>query len=586
MGAANSTIHPSPLARLNLMLWEDRRDLAILLVYTIMTGLFALAIPLASQALVNTIAAGVFLQPLIVLTVLVFVGMVFRAILRLLKLSLVERLQQRIFARVAVDFGQRLPRIRHSALVNEYPPELVNRFFDVLTIQKTWAKLLLDGLSAVLQVVVGLTLMAFYSPILLAFDVLIILFVGFVIGVLGIGGLRTSIAESVQKYRVAEWLEDIARCQTSLKINGFVSHLVNRVDDLVIAYIKARQRHFRVTFRQAMGSYFFQAFASAGILAIGGWLVINRQLTLGQLVAAELIVVAVLSSLEKIIKHLEDIYDLLTGLDKVGHVIDLPLERSGGKILPITDEKGVSLVCRGLHFSYATGQEVISDFNLELQAGDQISLVGASGAGKSTIAALLCALYEPSHGTIEINGYDIQDIKLDSLRQAVAMVADANEIFEGTIEENILVGRDWISHEDVRWALSVTQLTDDITRMPQGLKTKLVSAGANLSRGQIQRLLIARAIVDHPQLLILDEAFSSIDERTKLKILDEIFDKKYGWTIIDISHDPTVIMRTKMVYVMGEGKILEFGTPKNLTRYYQGEFLDLFPTLLQTTARR
>lgn len=565
------------MERLWALLISDKHDLIVLIVYTLMTGLVSLAVPLAAQALVNTIAAGIFLQPLIVLSLLVLAGLLFGGVLRMLKFCLVENLQQRIFARITLRLSERIPVIKASALNTEYMPELINRFFDVMTVQKSWGKLLLEGPAAVLQVFIGLVLMAFYSPFLLAFDLLIILFVFFAICVLGIGGLKTSIHESALKYRVAEWLEDMGRCQTSFKTNRISQFVARRSDSLVLNYLHARRNHFTVLFRQAFGTYFFQAIASAGILAIGGWLVINRQLTLGQLVAAELVVINVLSALEKLIRNCDTFYDLLTGLDKVGHISDLPVERQGGVELP-SSESGLSVRCAQIHFSYDT-REILSGLDLSLAAGERASLVGASGAGKTTLASLICGLQEANHGTIEVGNFDVRDLDLQSLRSQVGLVGDINEIFEGTIEENVGLGRISVSHQDIRWALNAAQFSDDLINFPNGINTTLISGGRNLSRGQVQRLLIARAIAEKPGLLILDEAFTGIDEKTKLKIIDALFLSENPWTVLDISHDAEVVMRSDKVYVLSSGKISELATPADLAWRKDSAFATLFPDL-------
>ncbi|HYE71774.1 MAG TPA: ABC transporter ATP-binding protein, partial [Blastocatellia bacterium] len=333
-----------------------------------------------------------------------------------------------------------------------------------------------------------------------------------------------------RKYHVAEWLEELARCHRGFKMNSALAFSVERADTLVMDYVKARKQHFRVLFRQAAGNYLFRAIASAGVLAIGGYLVIERQMTLGQLVAAELVVIVVLEALEKLIRMLETVYDLLTSVDKVGHVTDLPVERSGGRPLPVANS-GASITCRGVRFSYFRGAEVLSNLSLHVKAGEHVSLVGESGAGKSTLASLLCGLQEPTHGIVQINGMDVREADLESLRHAVALVSDTNEIFEGTVEENILLGRTHIPYEYVQWALEATRLSEELTRFPEGLQTRLLGEGRNLSRGQIQRLLIARAIVGRPRLLILDEAFTGIDEKDKLEILDELYSSANDWTI-------------------------------------------------------
>lgn len=576
--SAHSHAHPTPTVRFVRLLSEERGELWVLVIYTVVAGLMALAVPLAAQALVNIIAANVLLQPLVVLTFLVFGGMVCAGLLQLLKLSLVERLQQRVFARVALDMAERLVQMRMAALRGQYAPELVNRFFDVLTIQKSLSKLLLDGLTVSLQALVGLVLLGIYNPLLLGFDFFVLLFAGFIVGVLGWNGLRTSIKESKEKYHVADWLQELARCHVSMKLFGQSDYLMNRTDEAVVRYVVARQEHFKVCFRQAAGSYFFQALASAGVLAIGGWLVINRQLTLGQLVAAQIIVVSVLAALDKLVRQADQVFDLLTGLDKIGHVTDLEGERTEGVDLPLHSGGGLSVVCRSVRFAYRTGDEVLTGLSLHLAPGDRVSLVGASGVGKSTLAMLLCGLEEPSHGTIEVGGLEVRTIGLASLRQSTAMVGYSNEIFEGTIEENVRLGRESISPENVRWALEMAHLTNDVALMPGGTHTLLVPGGQNLSRGQVQRLLIARALAGRPRLLLLDEAFTGIDERTTMKILDAIYAPENQWTIIDISHQAEVVMRSNVVHVLCGGSIVETGTPQELARK-RGEFSDLFPYL-------
>ncbi len=570
--------HPTPYQRLRHLLSLELPDLITILIYTSLIGLLTLAVPLAAQALVNTIAAGVMMQPLIVLTAGVLGALLIAGFIRLLKLALLEKMQQRIFARVSLELAERLPRIEHDVLTSQYAPNLVNRFFDVIMIQKTAAKILLEGPGSLLQVLVGLVILAFYSPYLLAFDLFVILFVILVVWGLGFGGLRTSIDESILKYRVADWLEEITRCQRGFKLNAAPAFSIERADNLVIEYVKARRSHFRVLFRQAFGAYLFKAMASAGVLAISGWLVINRQFTLGQVVAAEIIVFGMLENLEKLVRLMENGFDLLTSLDKVGHLTDLPVERTAGRSLPYS-ETGASVACRKVHFSYEDDNEILAGLDLTLKPGEHVSLVGESGMGKSTLAALLCGLHPPRTGLVQINGMDVRDARLESLRRVVGLVGDANEVFAGTIEENILLGREFITHEDLQWALEFTNLSSELEKFPHGLQTQLSSEGRNLSRGQLQRLLIARAIVARPQLLILDEGFTGIDEYDKLQIVEALYSSQHRWTIIDISHDPELVRRAQTVYVLSEGRIVESGAPLDLMSRPTVQFKKLFPTL-------
>ncbi len=575
--------HATPMDRLWQFIREEKADLATLVAYTVIAGILALVVPLTAQALVNTIAANVLLQPLVVLSVMTLVGLILSGVLQLMKLSLAEVMQQRVFARVALRMAEKLPRLRADALRGEYAPELVNRFFDTLTVQKALSKLLLDGLAAVLQAAVGLILLGFYSPYLLGLDVAILVFAGFVVGVLGIGGLRTSLKESKEKYRVADWLEDMARCHMDLKLHGAGGYLVRRADAAVLRYIKARQSHFRVLWRQALGNYLFQAVASAAILAVGGWLVIQRQLTLGQLVASQIVVVSLLAAMDKLIRQSEQVFDLLTGLEKIGHVLDMPTERVGGVpiLLPSDVEPVPELRIRDVRFSYAPGvlPETLAGISLEVKSGERICLVGESGAGKSTLSALIAGLENVTHGEITVGGVDVRDADLGDLRRVLTLVNTDDSIFDGTIEENVAVGREYVTHADVRDALEMAQLDGDITRLPNGVSTMLVSGGQPLSRGQRQRLLIARAVAPRPRLLILDEAFTGMDEAMVTRILDRIYAPEQAWTIFAVSHEAEVVMRSRTVYVLRDGRISERGTPEELAARDGSRFADLFPTL-------
>lgn len=547
-----------PWQRLIHFLVEDRRDLIVLLIYTLLNGLLMLAVPLAAQALVNTIAAGVFLQPLVVLSLLLFLGLLFAGVMRLMQLVLVEIIQQRIFAKVALRLAYRLPRIRFEALRTQYAPELVNRFFDVLTIQKTWSKILLDVPSSVLQILVGLMLLALYSPLLLAFDIALLSGILFSLFALGFGGLRTSIQESYQKYAVAGWLEEIGRCHISFKTAGLPPLGLDRADKLIVKYLTARGQHFKVLLRHATATYLLYALAGAGVLALGGWLVINRQLTLGQLVAAEIVVVSVLAAFEKLMRQVEPFYDLLTGMDKIGYITDLPLETESGKELPHNNQ-GLELRFENVSFAYDEQSTLLGNFQLHVSSGTRLALLGEGGSGKSTIASLICGLMPATRGIIEINGVEIREIAPSSLRRHIAWTGLGCEIFDGTLEENISLGREWVGSEDIRWALEVTGLSNDLSVLPEGKLTRLVSEGRNLSFGQRQRLMIARAIVDKPQLLILDETLAAIDQQTRLDVIRRISNPRHPWTVVFITTLPEVIQHCDAVAVIENGTLKETG---------------------------
>jgi len=566
------------LSRLFELLKEERRDFSVVIAYAAIVGVLSLIVPLSASAIVNSVVLGVFTNQLVWLCIIAAIGLLIIGVFDVMKQYVVDVLQRRIFVRTAFEIAHRLPKMKQSSLENEYPPELINRFFDVLTIQKTIGKFLLDGVGATLTMGIGLFLLAIYHPFFILFNFSLLAFIPVLIFVLGRGGLVSSIKESKKKYALASWLEEIGRCQTSFKLFSTPEYIYERVDGIAVEYVKARHAHFMVLARQIAGSVFFRALAIVGVLGIGGSLVIQGQLSIGQLVAAELIIVAMLSSIEKLVSQFAEHYDLLTAIDKLSYLIDKPLEKEGGLAFerkPVPPDIRIT----NLSFKYPDGPEVFKGLSLFIKSGSRVSLVGESGAGKTTLASLLVGIYPPDKGLIEFDNYDITHLNLRDVRQAVGVVMAENEIFEGTIAENILMGRHF-SQEQLDWALKTAQIYDAIRALPDRLDTMLTSTGNNVPLGLIRRIIFARVIISKPCILILDEAFGGLEERTKLQLIQSLYAERC-WTIIDISHDAELIRRSETVFVLDKGIICEQGSPRELSFRAHSRFAELFPDLVR-----
>lgn len=567
--------------RLWYLLQPSYSDIGVVALYTFFIGIFFLTVPLTAQSLVNALASGVFNQPVLILGSAIFAGFLVVTVLRVVQLKLVELIQQKIFVHSALRISQKLLHVRESAFQQRYAPEVLNRFFDVLTIQKTLAKLLLDGPASMMQIVLGMILISIYSPWFLFFNLAFV--VGLVVVLLlGKGGYSSSVAESVKKYRVAQWLEEMGQCRIGFKMNGSPKGLVDKTDELLGEYLTERQRHFNVVVRQSVANYLLEAVATSGLLVIGSMLVMNGMLSLGQLVASEIVILVILSASGKLVQYLESVYDLFTGVDKVCQILELEQEEEQGQSLP-TVSGGAHVVCDEIGFGYNPHQWVIHRLNLELQPGSHTSVVGPSGMGKSTLAGLLCGLYPVEEGEIQIQGINIPQFDVRELRKTVALVSNGFELFEGTVEENILLRLtpEQLPEGALDWVIDMTCLKRDLDQYPDGLQHKVSTAGVNLSLGQRHRILLARAILQKPKLLILDEALMGMDERTKLRILENLFSSENDWTILNISHDAEIVGRTDIVHLMMDGRIVESGPPEELAEKPDSGFAYLFPDLMK-----
>jgi len=524
-----------PLARLRSLVTVESQDLMTVLLYAVAVGLLSLATPVAVQALVNTVAFGTAIQPLIVLTVLLAGGLALAAGLQLLQAWVVELLRRRLFIRLVSDLAHRLPRVRTESLRGGRGPELVNRFFDIFTLEKAVSTWLGDGIGALITAAVGLAVLAVYHPALLVLDMILggavlVVFLG-----LGRGGATTAIKESKAKYAVAAWMEELARHPVAFKAAGAADLARDRADVLTREFLQARHKHFRVVLRQLAGGLGLQVIAAAGLLGVGGFLVISRQLTLGQLVAAELIVAATVAALAKSSKLLESWYDLLAALDKLGQLTDLPLEPPG--------EKTTGLPEGQLSVTLPVGGE-----RVELRPGEQVALTGPPRGGKTT---LLESLFGVSDADVDVGGVPVNDLDKTLLRRRVALV-QGFEVIEGTVLENLRFGRGAPSRAEAWTLLRRVGLDATVKGLPGGLDAPLAPTGAPLVPAEVRRLVIARGLAGDPDVLLVDEALDGLEDANRDQVLDAVFHYARPWTLVVVTHDDAVLARCDRVLTIND----------------------------------
>jgi len=552
-GAMPHSLGLKPLARLWRMLTPERTDIWVVLVFALLVGALALAIPLAVEMLVSTVAFGRSVQPILVLALILFGFLAFSAMVQAVEKYAVELIQRRLFVRISGDLAYRIPRLRRDALDGQFAPELTNRFFDVVTVQKAVATILVDTLDLVIVTVVGMIVLALYHPLLLGLNLILVTLILFALFVLGRGGIASSIRESKIKYTMAAWLEGLARCGNALKYEGGAEFAIEHADRIARTYLKARSNHFRVLFRQIVFSLGLYAVAGAVLLGVGGLLVIQGQLSLGQLVAAELIIALILGAATKVGKHLESYYDLMASVDKLGTLFDLPLERTDG-LLSLPNDGGIKLRLRDLCYGYHENQSVLDKVNLTVEPGASVGICGPSSCGKTTLSELLFGLRRPTFGSIELDGVDCDDLRPDVLRKHVSLVGPI-EVIEGTIAENVHLDRVEVDSTDVHDSLRQAGLLDDVFLLPNGLESRLTATGSPLTETQLRRLVLARAIAGRPRLLIIDTLLDAFPDDQALDLLSTLTGEGTSWTFIVFSGRRGILEHCNHVFDLAENAL-------------------------------
>jgi len=556
----------TPVQRFVRLLSEEKKDIINVFIYAIFIGLISLTLPLGIQATVELVSGGVVVSSVYVLIALVILGILAAGGLQVMQITVVEYLQRRIFTKAALEFAFRVPRIKVEAILTQYAPELMNRFFDVLTLQKGLPKLLIDLTSSAMQIFFGLLLLSFYHPFFVFFSLVLVGTLALIFYITGPKGLSTSIKESKFKYKVVYWLEELARTINSFKISGNTNLPIKKTEYNVNNYLKYRKAHFRVLINQFSYIILFKAVVTGGLLIIGAILVIQREITLGQFVAAEVIIILILGSVEKIILYMEVVYDMLTAVDKIANVTDLPLEKSGGIDIPRNfNSKGFSLSVKDLYYRYPGAKDyALHNVNMEIKSGEKICISGSSDAGKTTLINTISGLHYAYEGSITIDNISLRDLDLTNIRDQIGKNVSQEDIFDGTIQENILVGKPYATPNDAIEMIQKVGLSDIINRFPDGLSTHIISAGKGFSKSFVNRLILARCLAKKPRLLILNDYFNTFQKPDKLELITMLTKKENPWTLLAVSNDPIIMSACDRVILLENGTLTASGTYQEL----------------------
>lgn len=547
---------PTPLQRFFKLLSVDKKEIYQIVWYALISGIVSLSLPLGIQAIINLIQGGRVNFSWIVLVIVVVLGSIFMGVLKLMQMRITENIQQNIFARSAFEFAFRFPKMKWEFLDDYYPPELANRFFDTLTVQKGVAKLILDYSASLLTIIFSLILLSLYHPFFILFGFLLFVMLFFIFKFSFSYGIETSIKESKFKYKIAHWIQDIARNQNTFKNLNIHHYSLQKNDQLVMSYINAREKHFAVLVRQFFQLIGFKAITTAGLLLIGGLLVINQEMNIGQFVAAEIIIIGVINSVEKIILGLENFYDLLTGLEKLGEATDIELEPASDKNASTVPEDFIGIELSNICFNYpGEYTPVLKNISFKVEPKSRLVIHGKNGSGKSTLLKIIAGWIEPSSGLFYINDHYFSKIKPSDYRSKIGMIAVNQTTFEGTIMENITLNSEDVTDERLRWVIENVHLTKFIKSQSKGLNMHIKSEGKGLPSSVVQKIVLARTIVHQPKLLIMEEPLDKMDTKQANEIIDFLTHPQHEWTLIVASQNPYWLQKSNHSISLKNGLI-------------------------------
>ena len=546
---------PSIVARFWSMLRPDQKEIRNIYLFSIFSGILSLGLPLGIQMIINFIELGQVSTSWFVLVILVVLSIGFSGLLNIFQLRITENLQQRIFTRSAFEFAERIPLIRLKELMKKYGTDLTHRFFDTLTIQKGMSKLLIDFTAAILQLVFCLVLLSFYHSFFIFLGVFLVFTLGLIVRLTARQGMLASLDESSYKYKIAHWLKEIAQARFSFNLSGNRKFHIYRTDEYVQGYLSARDQHFKVLVKQYAYLIIFKVLIALTFLIIGGLLVINQQMNIGQFVASEIIILLILSAVEKLILSIEVVYDVFTAIEKIGQVTDLPIELAQKNEMELGDVNGLSIEFDQVSCQLDSYElSPLTDIQLQIHPQENIGFISDSSLSTSVLFCSLVGLLDCSKGTISFNGIPLENLNKQSLREQIGSVLYRDQLVYGSVMDNIRFGRNEISLAMIEEELSALNLKSFIHAMTDKFQG-ILNPESHLIPVDVERkLLVARALIGQPNLLILEDPTAGLTSIQKEELLQHLF-KNENKTVLVASSDPMVLTYCSRIIEIHQGKI-------------------------------
>jgi ABC-type bacteriocin/lantibiotic exporter with double-glycine peptidase domain len=543
----------------------EKDEIKSIYFYSILSGLVQLSLPLGIQSIISFVLAGSISTSLVVLIVFVLIGVFINGLLQVNQMKIIEKIEQQLFVRYSFRYANTIPHLNLREIDKYYLPEMVNRFFDTITLQKGISKLLLEVPTATIQILFGLILLSFYHPLFIVFGLIVITILFFTLKSIWQRGMETSIQESNFKYKVAGYLEELARVVTTLKFSNNKSLHLKKTDEYVSGYLGARTQHFNILLFQYWLLIIFKVIIAAAMLIFGSFLLIEQQINIGQFIAAEIVILMVIGSVEKLIVNLDKIYDVFTSVEKLTLLIDKPIEKSGNVILPLKNE-GISIQIKNFNFSFINNDYVLKNINLDIKKGEKICIQGPFSSGKSTLLKVLSGTFENFEGNFNFDEIPICDYDIQTIRSKSGVMLNIIEIFQGTIKENITLNNEDISFQHIDELSKIVGLKDYVDLNREGYNMQLQPTGQHLSAKIKKKISLVRALLDHPRLLLLEEPWLGLEENYAASIKDYLLNKTPHTTVIVATNDAEFAAQCDKVIHLQNGEIKFITTKDNARR--------------------
>jgi ATP-binding cassette subfamily B protein len=513
----------------------DKSEVTDIYLIAILAGIIQLSLPLGIQSIISFVQAGEVSTSLIILIVLVVTGVFVTGYMIVLQKKITEKIQQKIYLRYAYAFTNQLPKIDIKSIQSYYLPELINRFFETTSLQKSISKILLDIPTATLQIVFGLILLSFYHPIFIAFSITLVLLLVAIISLTFKKAVQTSLNESDYKYKLAAWIQELARVLKSFKYSRNTNYHLEKSDKLTQGYLDSRTAHFNVLLLQYWTLIIFKVLITFLMLSIGAYLLVNQQLTIGQFIASEIVIITILSSIEKLISTIENVYDAFTSVEKLSKISDKPIEVHGKIIFENNAENNIVFKVQNLFFSFDNNINVLNDITFEINKNEKVCVMGEDGAGKSVLLKLLSGIYAATSGNVLVQNIPIHNYELESLRDKIGLLTNKQDVFEGNLLDNITMGNS-ISTQTIYHVAEQVGLLSFLQQLPNGLETEVQPFGIQLSTSTIEKIILLRLLVHNYSILLMDEPWIRSEANIQKTIIDYLLQQQ-NQTMIIVSND-------------------------------------------------